>query len=388
MPHVDCVVHTDVKRTFRCRQIESLFDVPATTKLTRAWKCEVPIEQRDWNVGLIVGPSGAGKTIVAKQMFGNDALNDSFEWGDSAVADSFEEGMSVEKIGAVFSSVGFNTVPSWLKPFSVLSNGEKFRVTIARKLLSKETPIVVDEFSSVVDRQVAKIVSNSVQKYVRKNARQFVAVSCHYDIIDWLQPDWVFEPHEEKFTWRSLQRRPRLDASISPIPHSAWRVFSQYHYMSSELHKAARCHGLFIGKELVGFGGVLFRPLNHKTGYDIYGLSRLVVLPDWQGLGLAFHLMNALGSIYLALGHKFHMYPAHPSFVRSMKKDKTNWRLIQEGSKKFGKPLSKKTTLSWLLDANAGIERQCSVFRYIGPAIDKQEAKEYMSFWDFNKMVK
>ena len=40
----------------------------------------------------------------------------------------------------------------------------------------------MDEFTSVVDRQVAQIGAHAIQKYVRKHGRQFVAVSCHYDI--------------------------------------------------------------------------------------------------------------------------------------------------------------------------------------------------------------
>jgi GNAT superfamily N-acetyltransferase len=254
-------------------------------------------------------------------------------------------------------------------------------------LLSEENPIVVDEFSSVVDRQVAKIVSNSVQKYVRKNNRRFVAVSCHYDIIDWLQPDWVFEPHTGRFTRRSLQRRPEVEAVVSPIPHAAWRVFAPFHYMSNELHKAARCHGLFVNDELVGFAGVLYRPLSTKVKYEIYGLSRLVVLPDWQGLGLAFHLMNKLGSIYSSLGHKFHTYPAHPSFVRSMNRDKANWLCVESGSKRFGTKIGKKSSMNWLLASTDGLVRQCSVFRYVGSKLEKSVTEEYMSFWKTKKMI-
>ena len=80
-----------------------------------------------------------------------------------------------------------------MKPFSVLSTGEQFRVALARHLLSDDDPIVVDEFTSVVDRQVAHIGSIAVSKYVRKRDRKFIAVTCHYDVIEWLQPDWILE---------------------------------------------------------------------------------------------------------------------------------------------------------------------------------------------------
>ena len=87
------------------------------------------------------------------------------------------------------SSVGFNSIPSWYKPYDVLSNGEKFRADLARKL---KTGAVIDEYTSVVDRNVAKAASVALSKYVKNNEIENVVLStCHYDIIDWLEPDWV-----------------------------------------------------------------------------------------------------------------------------------------------------------------------------------------------------
>jgi len=42
-------------------------------------------------------------------------------------------------------------------------------------------------------------------------------------------------------------------------------------------------------------------------------MSRLVTLPDYQGLGLAFALADRRGAAYKALGRQFHAYPAHPA---------------------------------------------------------------------------
>ena len=94
---------------------------------------------------------------------------------------------------------------------------------LARRLLELPDPILCDEFTSVVDRQVAQIGSHAVQKHVRKLGRKFVAVSCHYDIIDWLQPDWIFEPATMAFTRRSLQQRPTLECVVSRVPYAAWQ---------------------------------------------------------------------------------------------------------------------------------------------------------------------
>src|SRR6185295_19097477 len=100
--------------------------------------------------------------------------------------------------------------PSWVKPLHVLSNGEQFRANLARTLAESPDIAVVDEFTSVVDRTVAKIGSAAVAKCVRASGRRFVAVSCHADIEEWLQPDWKYDVPAGKLSWRSLQRRPEL----------------------------------------------------------------------------------------------------------------------------------------------------------------------------------
>src|SRR5262252_9264165 len=212
MPRIDCVVESAISRSARARQLEAMFDVPAAEKCRLAWNGDVPFDVKPWHVGLIVGPSGCGKSTIARHLFDVPAA---FDWRGKSVIDDFDKRFSIEDIARVCQAVGFNTIPAWLRPYGVLSTGERFRVSIARALLELPDPIVIDEFTSVVDRQVAQIGAHAVQKYVRSNQRQFVAVSCHYDIVDWLQPDWIFEPATMQYTAREgLQRRPSLDVSI------------------------------------------------------------------------------------------------------------------------------------------------------------------------------
>src|SRR5690606_32461711 len=105
-----------------------------TEKSTVEWEVEIPLDF-DWNIGLIVGPSGCGKTTIAKELFG---LSGNFDWPtDKSVLDAFPKGMSIKEIVGLLSSVGFSSPPNWLRPFHVLSNGEQFRVTLARAIAEK-----------------------------------------------------------------------------------------------------------------------------------------------------------------------------------------------------------------------------------------------------------
>lgn len=379
MPSVDFVVETKVSTSLRAKQLEAMFDVPPAEKCSLRWTGELPIEAESWNVGLIVGPSGSGKTSIARQVFG-EHYHPPLKWGADGVVDDFDSRFSMAEISSVCSAVGFNTIPAWMRPYRVLSNGEQFRVELARRLLELPNPIVVDEFTSVVDRQVAQIGAHAVQKYVRRNDRRFVAVSCHYDIIDWLQPDWILEPATMAFTpRRGLQcggSRPKLDVDITRVDYEAWRLFAPFHYLTAELHKGAQCFVLFVGDRPASFAANLFRP--HARVNDIWGCSRLVTLPDWQGLGLAMILIDRLGAAYRAIGRRLHTYPAHPSLIRSFDKS-PNWKLEK-------RPGTYSTPTRSQLDIRTGKStipgkmggRPCAVFSYCGAIVEDRDAAKQL----------
>lgn len=364
MRSVDLVIEGTIQRTARVQQLEAMFDVPASEKLALRWTGEVPLDERDWQVGLIVGPSGCGKSQLLKHLFGTPA---EFGWDAPSVVDDFSQSLSIEEIAQVCQAVGFNTIPAWMRRFGVLSNGERFRVELARRLLECPDPILVDEFTSVVDRQVAQIGAHAVQRYVRKHGRRFVAASCHFDIAEWLQPDWILEPATMHFQWRSLQRRPALECRMGRIPYSAWRLFSRYHYLTADLNKAARCFGLWVGDTLATFSAVLHRP--HPRAKDVYGISRVVTLPDWQGLGLASTLDETLGAAYKGIGKRLHAYPAHPSRVRTLDRS-PQWALKKRPGLYSPRP-GVTTTVHM-----GG--RPCAVFEYAGPAMPVHEAERFL----------
>lgn len=188
MPSFDIIRKTDVDRTFRVASVMSDFDI-RPEQCAEHFKGELNLPN-DWHIGIIYGGSGTGKTTIARELFGDDVITH-FEYTAKSVIDDMPKSCSTTEIEQMFYAVGFGSVPSWLKPYSVLSNGEKMRVDLARALL--ERPFVVfDEFTSVVDRNVAKTASIAVAKAIRRTGKKFIAVSCHKDIIQYLQPDWQF----------------------------------------------------------------------------------------------------------------------------------------------------------------------------------------------------
>lgn len=184
-----------IDETFRVQKIRSAFDYQNKESVEH-FKGEIKLPEQ-WQIGVIVGASGTGKTTIANKLFPQE-INKKYQYTHSSVVDDMPKECSVDDITKMFYAVGFGSVPSWLKPFSVLSNGEKMRVELANRLLRDDLS-VFDEFTSVVDRNVAKTMCIATKKTMQKMPqKQLVVVSCHYDILDWLQPDWVFDTNENK----------------------------------------------------------------------------------------------------------------------------------------------------------------------------------------------
>jgi ABC-type thiamine transport system ATPase subunit len=317
-------------------QLSALFDIAPEKHMRLEWDADLPIEQREWNVGLIVGPSGCGKTSIASELFGPSMVA-GFDWPrDHSVLDSFPEAMAVRDVVEALSSVGFNSPPAWLRPFHVLSNGEQFRVTCARALAENPALVVLDEFTSVVDRQVAKVAAHAIQKTIRRRGRQFIAVSCHFDIVDWLQPDWVYEPATGAFQWRELQRHPELRFEIRECGRELWPMFRSHHYLSTELQSAAKCFVATIDGQPVAFNSVLHLP--HAYTRNIKMGHRLVVLPDWQGVGLGGRFDDFIGQWLHDRGFRYHNTVAHPAIIAYYLRSPRWRRLYADHTSGNGRP--------------------------------------------------
>lgn len=199
MPCFDIVKKVTPDKTFRVSSVISNFDLDVS-HIDEHFTGNIDIEDKEWNVGLIVGGSGTGKSTIAKQCF-PDAQWANFEYNEKSVIDDMPRDSSVKEIELAFTSVGFASPPSWLKPYNVLSNGEKMRCDLARAILEVggDDIIVFDEFTSVVNREVAKTSSYAISKAIRRKGKKFIAVSCHKDIVDWLEPDWIYDTDQKCF---------------------------------------------------------------------------------------------------------------------------------------------------------------------------------------------
>ena len=316
MPTFDIIKEVKPKQTFRVASVIGKFDLQSD-HIVEHFKGDIDIND-NWKVGLIVGKSGTGKTTIAKQLFEN-AYVTNFEYSAETILDDMPKECSLEQITNAFNSVGFSSPPSWLKPYSVLSNGQKMRVDLARAILDEKDFFVFDEFTSVVDRNVAKIGSFAMQKAIRKTNKKFIAVTCHFDVQDWLLPDWVF--NTDTMTFQSFEgqkkNRPEIKFEIyNTTDKTIWKMFAKHHYLSHSHNNAANVFVATVNDEVAGFISVLPQPGKVK---NLRRVHRLVILPDYQGAGFGIKFLNEIGKIYKKEKYRYIINTTSPSLIYALK---------------------------------------------------------------------
>lgn len=308
-------VENDYMPSFRTTKVAGIFDIEPKEKMTKCWDVNLPIEDIKWQIGCIIGSSGSGKTTIAKKIF-KDSYHNGYLWDGNSIVDNFDEKLDIKTITSMLSHVGFSSPPNWLLPYHALSNGQKFRVEMARALLENKDIIVFDEFTSVVDRNVAKIGSAAISKTIKKSNKKFIAVSCHYDILEWLEPDWIFDVDKNEFSRRSL-RRPEIELSIYKCDKTEqqkiWQVFKQHHYLSANLSQRSTVFYALINGEFCGFTSYITMP--YVNGL-MYREHRTVTLPDFQGIGIGNKLSEFLGDYVKKHFNKcLYSLTSHPAMI-------------------------------------------------------------------------
>ena len=300
MTDMKCTVQLDETARQVCKLFDYTFD--GESKFTIPDPRPIP---EKFGIGLVVGPSGSGKSTLLRQYFGEPSAP---RWQkDKAIVSHFRDAKEAyERLGAV----GLNSIPSWMRPYHVLSTGEKFRADLARQV---GDGAIIDEFTSVVDRNVAKSCAAALRRHVTNAALQNIVIaSCHYDIIEWLQPEWIFDTSTGHRAGRRLERRPSINLRIEPCTADEWKSFGVHHYMNTTMNKAARCWLASWDLTRVGFVSALSFPNQYLK--NAWREHRTVVLPDFQGLGIGVAISNAVANIFVGEGCRYFSKTAHPRF--------------------------------------------------------------------------
>lgn len=87
---------------------------------------------------------------------------------------------------------------------------------------------------------------------------------------------------------------------------------------------APNCWGLYDNNKIIGFCGVLHQPSAHNS--KIKRVSRLVILPDYQGIGLGKQFLSTIAEYYYSQGYDFEIITSAKNLIHALYKDK-NWNM-------------------------------------------------------------
>lgn len=102
-------------------------------------------------------------------------------------------------------------------------------------------------------------------------------------------------------------------------------MFRQYHYLNSSLPSTARCYTAVYQDKPIAFIAVV--SIRMKAAY--YRVSRLVVLPDYQGIGAGKRLLNFIAELYTSQTKMpFYILTSNPQIIRG---NLGNWKITRYG---------------------------------------------------------
>ena len=289
---------------------------------------------KEYNLGVIYGSSGSGKSTLLEG-FGTE---EKIQWNDnqSVVSHFNNTDDAIERL----SAVGLNSIPTWGKPRKVLSTGEGFRADMARKLKDNA---VIDEFTSVVNRETAKSCSVALSKHIKKrDLKNIVLATCHDDILEWLDPDWVYNTDTREISRGSL-RQPDIHLEILPCSYKAWSLFSRHHYLSEDINKSSRCWICTWNGIAVGFVSALPQPSG--TMKNAWRGHRTVVLPDFQGMGIGVRISEAVGEVLLENGCRYFSKTIHPK-MGAYRENSSKWKPTSK-NRKIRRDYGEHSNFAW-----------------------------------------
>ena len=277
---------------------------------------------------LVVGTSGSGKSTILKSL--GEYKPPAIEFCNNVI----ENFSTPERGEELLLACGLRSIPTWFRTPHTLSNGEHHRFEMAMCL--DQGISTIDEFTSVVDRDTAKSLALSIRKYYdqRGTTEPLYIASCHRDIIDWLDPEWVYDTDLQVLDNRRspfrMGSRPELTLTIRSTGPDYWRYFSKYHYLDTRMSRSVHCYVLLLGGKPIGFHAAI-----HSTNRDIHSYwrgHRTVILPEFQGMGIGTKFSDAIAELYVSRGMRYFSKTAHPSFGEHREKSPL-WRATSTNRK-------------------------------------------------------
>ena len=190
---IDKAFTSSVERTPRVLEIAEGFGLGLTDKKFVIYD-NLPVEVRAGDVVYITGQSGSGKSLLLKELIAQMRaeglkvadLNE-VELDDRPVIEQLGE--TTTKATDLLAKAGISDAWIYIRKPSELSDGQRYRLKLAKVMESDADVWVADEFGAVLDRVTAKVIAFNVQKVARAMGKTLMVATTHTDLKEELGPD-------------------------------------------------------------------------------------------------------------------------------------------------------------------------------------------------------
>lgn len=299
--------------TERTKEVAEAFGlgIDQTRQFTLYDNINIRIKPTD--IVLITGDSGSGKSALLKAIKA-DLGNEAQDTKDTPIDPNKP---IIETVGAnttqaieALSQVGLNDAFLFLRPYAQLSDGQKHRYQTALLAQSQKPFWILDEFTSTLDRDTAKILAFNLQKQARKQGKAVIAATTHKDLLRDFAPN--VHIHKRYGKEVTIQYHPKAKAAncslakqmtIQQGTKTDYKALSQFHYRASRLPPSRKIFTLKRKDELCGvivysypppitFGrSKVWRGNIHQLQEEISAISRVVIHPKYRSIGLGAKLI-------------------------------------------------------------------------------------------------
>ena len=294
----------------------------------------------------IVADSGLGKTTILNELVNNYNYNHlSSINNDDKLASLFK---NKEEAIDRLTMAGVSSVPVWFRSFNTISKGEQSRANIAMYL---DSHVIIDEFTSNLDRLTARSLAFCIHKYVNKKLlTNVILAGCQYDIIPWLNPSFIYDLNTKSFIstqnilskWFGEVNNESISFDIDDkklilrqCDRDRWKHYSSYHYLTSQLLNMANCWEAFIRIEKTerAIGFIAVSPMPSGTIKHAVREHRLVVIPSCQGIGIGLIISEIIAQHHLNKGFKYFTKTTHPRLGIYRDNNNDKWRPTSKNHK-------------------------------------------------------
>lgn len=298
--------------TARLKQLEGMFDVQPSAMETLTWEVNLDLPS-EWNIGVIVGASGSGKSTIAEWLAkelgtrligGRDKqgkILDPWEWpADRCIVDGFPAprgrpaaGREGHHRAAVERGI--------LQPAGVAATVPRpeQRAAIPRQPGPHHRGVGQDRHHGRI-----QLGGGSHGRADRIRRRGEVGPTARRQIHRGHLPRGCRRVVGAGLGVRGANGQacpgaaPPIELEICRVETKAWEIFKPHHYLTAKLHPTAACFGAFYRGELIGFDAWLPFVGRLRDGRKARRGHRTVVLPDYQGVGIGAALFNHNASLW------------------------------------------------------------------------------------------